>query len=196
MRSEPFGPVFLFLTFRSETMFQRSNQTTKQLNRKSLRSRWRDLNRSGSAAVECALCLLILTPIIFGMLEMCAGILVQQSLTVSAFEGVRAGTGRGTTSEDILVRTRQVLEFRGVDLGDASMTEFATAGAEHGIFLTTPDDANVEDLDALDPITLRIVAPSAGNATPIFEFLFNRNIEASVTMVRDFDKPVGADDFE
>lgn len=172
-------------------MFQRSNQTAKPFTRKRLRSRSRDSNRSGAAAVECALCLLVLTPIIFGTLEMCSGILVKQSLTVSAFEGVRSGTGRGTTSADILTRTRQVLEFRGVTLGNASMTEFANTGDEHGIFLITPDDDDVEDLDALDPITLRIVAPSAGNATPIFEYLVNRNIEASVTMVREFDKPVG-----
>ncbi len=172
-------------------MFQRFNQTVKSLTRKRLRSRARDSNRSGAAAVECALCLLVLTPIIFGTLETCAGILVQQSLTVSAFEGVRAGTGRGTTSEDILVRTRQVLEFRGVKLGEASLTEFASEGDKHGIFLITPGDADVEDLNALDPITLRIVAPAAGNATPIFEHLINRDIEASVTMVREFDRPVG-----
>jgi hypothetical protein len=171
-------------------MFKRYQQLRKPFNRTVLRTGRRDFNRSGAAAVECALCLLILTPIIFGTLETCAGILVKQSLTVSAFEGVRAGTGRGTTNADILTRTRQVLEFRQVSLGEASTTEFANPGDEHGIFLITPNDDDVEDLDALDPITLRIVAPSAGNATPIFEYLFNRNIEASVTMVREFDKPV------
>lgn len=169
-------------------MLKRSNSTAAPWFRR--RSKTATLNRSGNAAVECALCLLVLTPIIFGTLETCAGILVKQSLTVSAFEGIRAGVGRGTTNADILTRTRQVLEFRGVSLGEASTTEFASPGDEHGIFLITPDNTAVEDLDALDPITLRIVAPAGENATPIFEYLVNRNIEASVTMVREFDKPV------
>lgn len=147
--------------------------------------------RSGSAAVECALCLLVLVPIIFGTLETCAGILVQQSLTVSAFEGVRGGVGRGTTNADILIRTAQVLEFREVTLGEASTTEFAQPGAKHGIFLETRDGLPVEELNALDPITVRIIAPAAGNATPIFDHLIDRNIEASVTMVREFDAPIG-----
>ena len=156
----------------------------------SLEKSGQKLSRSGAAAVECALCLLLLVPIIFGTLETCAGILVQQSLTVSAFEGVRAGVGRGTTNADVLVRTAQVLEFRQVSLGQASTTEFAPDGAQHGIFLETPDGLPVEELNALDPITIRIVAPAAGNATPIFDHLFNRDIEASVTMVREFDVPV------
>lgn len=171
-------------------MFRSYKQSTKLVTRKSLRSRPRTSNRAGAAAVECAICLLVLIPIIFGTLETCAGFLVQQSLTVSAFEGVRAGVGRGTTNADVLLRTAQILAFREITLGEASTTEFAQPGAQHGIFLITPDGEPVEELDALDPITVRIVAPAAGNATPIFENLLNRDIEASVTMVREFDKPI------
>lgn len=171
-------------------MFLRSNRSSKPQPTDLGHLRSRNPNRAGTAAVECAICLLVLTPIIFGTLELCGGFLVRQSLTVSAFEGVRAGVGRGTTSADILVRTAQVLEFRGVTLGKASTTEFAQQGAEHGIFLVTPNGVPVEELDALDPITVRIVAPAAGNATPIFDHLLNRNIEAAVTMVREFDQPI------
>lgn len=163
-----------------------SNQASKARPLK----RFRSGNRSGVAAVECAVCLLILTPIIFGTLEVCAGVLAKQSLTVSAYEGVRAGVGRGTTNADILTRTAQVLEFRGVSLGDGSTSKFAKSGDKHGIFLITPDGRPVEELDALDPITVRIVAPSEGNATPVFEHLLNRDIVVAVTMVREFDAPV------
>ncbi len=166
------------------------NQATKARTSRRRRFRSRNSNRLGAAAVECAFCLLLLMPLIFGTLEMCAGILARQSLTVSAFEGVRAGVGRGTTNADILVRTAQVLEFRGINLGNASTTEFAEPGDPHGIFLITRDGLPVEDLDALDTITVRIVAPTAGNATPIFEHLANRDIGVSVTMVREFDKPL------
>lgn len=145
----------------------------------------------GAATVECAICLLVLIPLIFGTLESCAGYLVKQSLTVSAYEGVRAGVGRATTNADILTRTAQILEFRNVSLGEASMTEFAQPGDDYGIFLITRDGLPVQDLDALDPITVRIVAPSGENATPVFKHMLNRNIEASATMVREFDKPVG-----
>ncbi len=145
----------------------------------------------GTATVECAICLLVLIPIIFGTLESCAGYLVKQSLAVSAYEGVRAGVGRATTNADILTRTAQILEFRNVSLGEASTTEFAQPGDQFGIFLITRDGLPVEDLDALEPITVRIVAPSGENATPVFEHLLNREIEASATMVREFDKPDG-----
>ena len=143
----------------------------------------------GVASVECAICLLVLLPIILGTLEICAGYLVKQSLTVSAYEGVRSGVGRGTTNADILIRTAQTLEFRNIDLGEASTTEFAKPGDEYGIFLITPGNLPVEQLDGLDPITVRVVAPSAENATPIFENLFARKISASATMVREFDSP-------
>jgi hypothetical protein len=169
-------------------MFLRLNKNSKSAN--SLRSQFRRTNRRGAATVECTFCLLVLLPIIFGTLEVCAGYLVKQSLTVSSFEGVRAGVGRGTTNADILVRTAQVLEFRNISLGDASTTEFAQPGDEHGIFLITPGNLPVEDLDALDPITVRVVAPSTGNATPIFNHLLSRSIEASTTMVREFDSPI------
>ncbi|WP_148618881.1 hypothetical protein [Mariniblastus fucicola] len=90
-----------------------------------------------------------------------------------------------------MTRTSQILEFRNVSLGEASTTEFAEPGDEYGIFLITRDGLAVEDLDALDPITVRIVAPSDENATPVFKHLLNRKIEASATMVREFDKPIG-----
>lgn len=150
----------------------------------------RGRQRTGTSTVECAICLLVLVPIIFGTLEVCAGFLVKQSLTVSAYEGVRSGVGRSTTNADILTRTAQILKFRNISLGGASTTEFAKTGDQYGIFLITPGNLPVEKLDALDPITVRIVAPSDGNATPIFEHLLNRSIEASATMVREFDSPV------
>lgn len=175
-------------------MITRFKQASNAQNVKPRRFRSRKPNRSGVAAVECAFCLLILTPIIFGTLEICAGYLAKQSMTVSAYEGVRAGVGRGTTNADILVRTAQVLEFRGVSLGKASTTEFAKTGDQHGIFLITPGGLPVEELDALAPITVRIVAPSEGNATPVFDHLINRDISVSVTMVREFDSPIDDDD--
>ena len=192
----PYGAANLYLTFKIVVMFTRLLQNSKPLRNHSkplrnhsIPSREQKPSRRGAAAVECALCLLILLPIIFGTLEVCAGLLVRQSLTVSAFEGVRAGVSRGTTNADILVRTAQVLEFRDIDLGEASTTEFAQPGAEHGIFLITRDELPIDQLDALDPITVRIVAPAANNATPIFRHLINRNIEARATMVREFDSP-------
>ena len=106
--------------------------------------------------------------------------------------GVRGSPGRGWPRHNQRRHSSshgQVLEFRDVDLGEASTTEFAQPGAEHGIFLITRDGLPIDELDALDPITVRIVAPAADNATPIFRHLINRNIEARATMVREFDSP-------
>jgi Flp pilus assembly protein TadG len=151
-------------------------------------------NRRGTAAVEVVPCILLLLSLTFGTLEVCTGILLKQSLTIAAFEGVRAGVGRGTTEADIIEQTRKILEFRGVKWGDPannydSYDAIPDQDGDYGIFITTPNGAAVEDLEALEPITVRIVIASSSNATPIFKHLLDRKIDAQVVMVRSFSPP-------
>ena len=111
-----------------------------------------------------------------GTLEVCAGLYLKESLTVCAFEGVRVGVHRRATAEDVIARAEQALADRQVTIPDND--------PDLGITITPSDFSS---LKALDPITIQIVAPTAGNSLYIFDSLVNRNVTATVTMVREFD---------
>ena len=139
--------------------------------------RRRGVLRSGAAAVEAAIIIpIVIIPIMMGTLEICAGLYLKESLTICAFEGVRIGTRREGTAEAVLARVQEVLDDRQIDM--------TASNPGVGITIDPPDFSG---LDALDPITVTIVAPTAGNSIFIFDHLANRNVSASVTMVREFD---------
>lgn len=143
--------------------------------------RGRRSQRRGVAIVESIPCLMVLLIITFGTIEVCAGIYVKQSLVIAAYEGVRAGVGRGTTNQQIIDRAEEILAFRNITWNESD--------PNYGVFIITPNDAPVDELDALDPITVHIVVPSTGNSSPIFNHMLNRDIDGSATMVREFDPP-------
>ncbi len=114
-----------------------------------------------------------------GTLEICAGIYLKESLTLCAYEGVRAGIHRRSTAEDVMERVLEMLEDRLITIPEDS------GGSPQGIEIIPSDFSG---LNALDPITVRITAPTAGNSLYIFDSLVNRDVAVSVTMVREFDE--------
>ena len=106
----------------------------------------------------------------FGTLETCAGLYLKETLTVAAFEGVRVGVRRRATADDVIARANEVLDERGV------------VGATVEV-----SPSNFNSLDALDPITVTIAAPTAGNSLYIFDFVADKTASARCTMVREFD---------
>jgi len=130
----------------------------------------------GVAAVETALCIPILLIAMMGTLEICSAIYLKESITVCAFEGARVGTRRYAKADDVIDRVLEALDDRQVFIPD-----------EDG-FGVRVLPADFSQLSALDPITIEIVAPTAGNSIFVFDTLFNRKITASVTMVREFDE--------
>lgn len=135
--------------------------------------------RRGGAAVEAAICFPVIIILMMGTLEICAGIFLKESLTLCAYEGVRAGIHRRSSAEDVMERVLEMLEDRQITIPESS------DGSPQGIEIIPSD---FSDLKALDPITVRIIAPTAGNSLYIFDSLVNRNVSASVTMVREFDE--------
>ena len=132
--------------------------------------------RGGGAAVEAAFCFPLIVLLMMGTLEVCAGIYLKESLTVCAFEGIRVGVHRNATAEEVMESALAALEDRQITIPDND--------DDLGVTIS-PSDFGA--LDALDPITITIVAPTAGNSLYIFDSLVNRNVSASVTMVREFD---------
>ena len=130
----------------------------------------------GVAAVETALCIPILLNAMMGTLEICSAIYLKESIAVCAFEGARVGIRRYATADDVTARVQEALDDRKVVIPNEG---------GFGVRVLPPDFSN---LSALDPITIEIIAPTAGNSIFVFDTLFNRNITASVTMVREFDE--------
>lgn len=144
--------------------------TKKPVSRRSAMHR---RSRFGAAAVEAALCIPVIIILMFGTLEISAGFFLKESLTIAAYEGARTGVKRRATRAQVEARVQDILDARNVSLG------------ESGSITVTPSDLST--LDALDPLTVVIRAPSAGNSALIFDSLTNRTITATVKMAREFD---------
>ena len=129
--------------------------------------------RLGAAAVEAALCIPVIIILMFGTLEISSGFYLKESLTIAAYEGARTGAKRRATSGQVRARVLDILAARNVSLGDS------------GVITITPGDLTT--LDALEPLTVTVEVPSAGNSALIFDSLANRTINASVRMAREFD---------
>jgi Flp pilus assembly protein TadG len=149
-----------------------------QIVSKSRLSRRRKSDRKGAAVVEAALCIPIVIVLMMGTLEVCAGIYLSESLTVCAYEAARAGVRRRADYDDVYDRAVEALADRLVTLPTDS------AGTVTGIVINPTDFSTLSELD---PITVTITAPTAGNSLYIFDTLVNRNVTSSVTMVREFD---------
>jgi len=130
-------------------------------------------SRGGAAVVEAALCIPVIILLMFGTLEISAGYYLKESLTIAAYEGARTGAKRRATKAQVVARVNDILAARNVELGDS------------GYIVVTPNDLST--LDALQPLTVTVQAPSAGNSALIFDAVANRNVTASVKMAREFD---------
>ncbi len=136
-------------------------------------------DRKGAAVVEAAMCIPVVIVLMLGTLEVCAGIYLSESLTVCAAEACRSGVRRRATYDDVYERAIEALADRNVTLPTDNN------GDPTGIVIE-PEDFST--LRALDPITVTITAPTAGNSLYIFDTMVNRNFTASVSMVREFDE--------
>ena len=136
-------------------------------------------DREGAAVVETALCIPLVILLMLGTLEVCSGIYLSESLSVSAYEAARIGVRRRATAQDVYARAVEALADRNVVLPTDG------AGNPYGI---TIEPASFVGLDALDPIKVTISAPTSGNSLYIFDSFLNRTISTSVSMVREFDE--------
>ena len=126
--------------------------------------------RRGAAAVEAAFCIPIILLVMFATLEICSGIFLKEAVTVAAYEGARVGVRRRATKTDVEAQVNSVLAARSIT--GATIT-------------VVPSDFST--LSALDPITVTVTAPTAGNSLYIFDFLAERDVSGEVSMVREFD---------
>lgn len=142
-----------------------------KIRQKRVQSRNKNL---GVAAVETALCITAMLPIMFGVLEICSGYYLQESLTIAAYEGARTAARQDSDPADVREYVSELLEDRGVNIGDGNIE-------------ITP--ANFDNRRALNPVTIRITAPTAENSIFVFSHMANRSLTAEVTFAFETGLP-------
>lgn len=127
--------------------------------------------RRGAVVIECAIALPLIFLLTFATLEVCSAIFVRQTLKTIAFEGCRIGVRRRATQTDVEAACNELLAARGIANGQCEVT---------------PNDFS--GLRALDPITVTVSAPAAGNSWFLYQFFGSSQLSTTVKMVREFDE--------
>lgn len=132
----------------------------------------------GIAAVECAICLLALFPIMFGTLEICSAYYLEESLTIAAYEGARFGARQDTTPDMVRAYILEILVERGITLDTGEITfdppNFNTDGVQQNV---------------LDPLTVTVSTTTGANSSFVFGQLADRTLTASVTFALETGDP-------
>ena len=130
------------------------------------RRRCHGQNRNlGIVAVEAALCMLIIVPIMFATLEICAGYYLQESLTIAAYEGAKTGSRANSTPEQVRTYVSELLAERGVNIPAS------------GIQITP---ASFDARRRMEPVRVTVTCSTGGNSLFVFDHLAGRNVSAFI----------------
>jgi Flp pilus assembly protein TadG len=129
----------------------------------------RSTPRRGVAASELAVCLPVLVLLVLAMIESCTMIFLKQSLTVAAYEGVRAAIEPSAKASNVNGAANGVLTDRRV---------------RDGRIVITP--SNWESIAPGQYVTVTVSAPANRNSAIPGSFFRGRNLTASATMMKEF----------
>ena len=121
--------------------------------------------RRGTAVVELAICLPVLTLVIFGSIEACNVIFLKQTLIEAGYEGALVGSQTRATEAEIVQRVQNVLTARNI------------VGANVSV------DGNGTNFNALRPgdlFTVHVDATVAGNIHVPIRFATFNSVESDV----------------
>ncbi len=121
--------------------------------------------RRGTAVTELAICLPVLTLVIFGSIEMCSVIHLKQTLIEAGYEGALVGSQPRATEAEIVQRVQTVLSARNI------------AGFNVSV------DGNGTSFDALGPgelFTVHVDATVAGNVVGPIQFVTFNSVESNM----------------
>ena len=140
----------------------------KSINRKPmLGNAGRGRARTGSAAVEFAVCLPVIVLLVFGSIEASSFIFLKQSLSVACYESIREAAKTGTSEADALSRAQTILESRGVRDFEIQFPQGVT-GLARG-----------------QQVICEVSAPTRTNSPLAGEFITNRVLTARVVMLKE-----------
>ncbi len=130
-------------------------------------TRRQSVNRKGSALVEFAVCVLVLTSIVFGSIEVCNTIFLKQALTEAACQGALVAMKPDAQLADVNARIDSVLTPRVIS---GTVTEVA--------------DGNFAGLTAGDTFTIRVTADAGANRFVDIVLTNLSELESIVTLVK------------
>ena len=124
--------------------------------------------RRGLAVVEVAVCLPVLTLLVFGAIEASSYIFLKQSLNVAAYEAVREAVRRDATNQTAVARAEVILNARGVRGFEVNLPTGALADARRGQL-----------------VRVEVTAPAADNSPLAGSFVPTRLLSSAVTMIKE-----------
>jgi len=126
-------------------------------------------NRRAVAATEFAVCLPVIVLFVLAMIESCTMIFIKQSLTVSAYEGVRTALKDQAVAADVQQTSQRVLTERRVNGGTVSI-----------------QPNNFETLAPGQFIAVTVSAPTDANTVIPGNFFRGKTFSATATMMKEF----------
>ena len=129
----------------------------------------RSASREGVAAAEFAVCLPVIVLLVLAMLESCTMIFLQQSLTVTAYEGVRTALEERAVSADVQSTCRQILADRRIQGGTVTI-----------------NPPNFEALPPGEYIEVTVSALTDLNSIIRGSFFSGKTLTATATMMKEF----------
>jgi hypothetical protein len=128
----------------------------------------RGASRRAAAAAELAICLPLFVMLILASIEACSMIFLDHSLTITSYEGVRAGINYDGTNAIVLARCDEIIDERGIE--DATVS------------ISPP---NVATVTRGTPIAITVSAPCDSNAIIPPWFYGGKTISVTTTMVKE-----------
>lgn len=132
-------------------MFRRTNNTK---------------GRRGVAATELAVCLPVVVLIVIATIESCSALFLKQSLTVAAYEGVRAAIDKGATTASVQAACNQILSDRRIQGSKVILTP-----------------ATISSLKPGDFIDVTVSAPCKSNSPVPTTFFRGKTLSAKASMM-------------
>jgi len=127
-----------YLSERSQSRYRR--QPAAQCRTAAFRRR-----RAGLASSELAVCLPVIILMVFGMIESCTMIFLQQSLTISAYEGARKAIDHDGSNAVVLAAAEQVLQDRNIECFQVEISPADVSQVDPGTYITITVSADCDD---------------------------------------------------
>ncbi|MEQ9411013.1 MAG: TadE/TadG family type IV pilus assembly protein [Fuerstiella sp.] len=125
--------------------------------------------RRGIAAMEFAVCLPILLVLIIGTIEACTMVYLKQSLSIAAYEGIRAAVQPNASSVEVTAACDRILNSRNVQSATVTIT---------------PTDFSTQPVRTW--ITVRVHASGTANSVISGWFYDTLVVDGEATMMKEF----------
>jgi hypothetical protein len=121
------------------------------------------------AATELAVCLPVIVLLVIASIEACSAIFLKQSLTVAAYEGVRAAIAADATAANVQAVCNQVLADRRISGGTITVSP-----------------ANIGALTPGEYVNVTVTAPCSSNSLVPTSFYRGRSLSTTASMMIEY----------